>query len=67
MNTLKQMAANKQMTKNTQVWKQGMSGWQPAGQVGELNNLWAAPPPPPPPPSGGTPPPAPPAGDDKTD
>lgn len=70
MNTLKQMAANKQLTKESQVWKQGMSGWQAAGQVGELNMLWAAPPPPPPPPpSGGTPPPPapPPAGDDKTE
>jgi hypothetical protein len=58
---LQQMAQNGQLKQDTYVWKQGMSDWQPAGEVQELNNLFqaAAPPPPPPPESGNNPPPPP--------
>ncbi len=55
INTLQQMVNNKQLTKETLVWKQGFANWTAAGQVPELANLFAAVPPPPPPP----PPPAP--------
>ena len=40
---------NGQLTKNTHVWKQGMAGWEVAGNVQELTNLFGAVPPPPPP------------------
>lgn len=50
MNTLKQMIAQGQFSKETSVWKQGMSGWQPAGQVPDVAALFGAVPPPPPPP-----------------
>jgi len=56
MTVLQQMVSQKQLTKETLVWKAGMAGWIAAGQVPELANLFAAVPPPPPPP-----PPAPPA------
>jgi membrane protease subunit (stomatin/prohibitin family) len=58
---LQQMAQNGQLKQDTYVWKQGMSDWQLAGEVQELNNLFqaAAPPPPPPPESGNNPPPPP--------
>lgn len=46
---LLQMIQNGQLTKNTYVWKQGMSGWELAGNVQELANLFGAVPPPPPP------------------
>lgn len=42
------------VTKNTLVWKEGMSQWEPAGNVAELNSLFAGqqtPPPPVPPPN----------------
>jgi len=47
---LQQMVQNGQLTKNTYVWKQGMAGWELAGNVQELANLFGAVPPPPPPP-----------------
>jgi membrane protease subunit (stomatin/prohibitin family) len=47
---LQQMVQNGQLTQNTHVWKQGMAGWEVAGNVQELGNLFGAVPPPPPPP-----------------
>ena len=47
---LQQMVQNGQLQKNTHVWKQGMAGWEVAGNVQELANLFGAVPPPPPPP-----------------
>lgn len=47
---LQQMVQNGQLSKNTHVWKQGMAGWELAGNVQELANLFGAVPPPPPPP-----------------
>jgi membrane protease subunit (stomatin/prohibitin family) len=47
---LQQMVQNGQLTINTHVWKQGMSGWETAGNVQELSSLFGAVPPPPPPP-----------------
>jgi hypothetical protein len=47
---LQQMVQNGQLTPNTHVWKQGMAGWEVAGNVPELGNLFASTPPPPPPP-----------------
>ena len=46
---LQQMVENGQLTPNTHVWKQGMPGWEIAGNVQELGNLFGAVPPPPPP------------------
>lgn len=48
---LQQMVQNGQLQKNTHVWKQGMAGWELAGNVPELSNLFGAVPPPPPPPA----------------
>jgi len=45
---LQQMIQNGQLTKNTHVWTQGMVGWELAGNVQELSNLFGAIPPPPP-------------------
>ncbi|MDZ7705552.1 MAG: SPFH domain-containing protein [Trueperaceae bacterium] len=50
-NTLKQYVGSGHLTRQTLVWKQGMDGWKPAGEVPELANLFGAAPPPPPPPS----------------
>ena len=47
---LQQMVQNGQLTINTHVWKQGMAGWELAGNVQELSTLFGAVPPPPPPP-----------------
>jgi membrane protease subunit (stomatin/prohibitin family) len=47
---LQQMVQNGQLTTNTHVWKQGMAGWEIAGNVQELSNLFGSVPPPPPPP-----------------
>ena len=47
---LQQMVQNGQLTINTHVWKQGMAGWEIAGSVQELSNLFGSVPPPPPPP-----------------
>ena len=46
---LQQMVENGQLTPNSHVWKQGMAGWEIAGNVQELGNLFGAVPPPPPP------------------
>jgi membrane protease subunit (stomatin/prohibitin family) len=46
---LQQMVQNGQITRNTHVWKQGMTAWELAGNVQELANLFGATPPPPPP------------------
>ena len=46
---LQQMVENGQLTTNSHVWKQGMAGWEIAGNVQELANLFGAVPPPPPP------------------
>lgn len=56
---LQQMSQNGQLTKETYVWKQGMSEWAMAGQVQELAALFNSSPPPPPPPGPGGPPPPP--------
>lgn len=59
--TCKQLAANKQLTPQSMVWMEGMTAWTIAGQVSELQSLFApepAPNMPPLPPTGGpTPPP----------
>ncbi len=49
MGTLKQMVSQKQITKESLVWKQGMATWTAAGQVSTLSNLFGAVPPPLPP------------------
>lgn len=49
MNSLTAMVTQNQLTKETLVWRQGMSGWIAAGQVAELGHLFAATPPPVPP------------------
>ena len=65
MQQLAQMAQTGQLTPQSYVWKQGMAGWDVAGNVAELQPLFAppapaGPPTPPPAPSGPpTPPPAP--------
>ncbi len=46
--TLQQMVANGSITKQTYVWKQGMSAWKKAGEVAEFSELFGATPPPPP-------------------
>lgn len=57
-NELQMLVNQGKLTKETYVWKQGMSDWIVAGQVNELSSLFAeAPPPPPPGPP--APPPAP--------
>jgi len=48
---LQQMVQSGQITKDTHVWKQGMTGWELAGDVQELSSLFGAVPPPPPPPA----------------
>lgn len=49
MGTLQQMITSGQLTRETNVWKQGMAAWAPAGQVPELAGLFNMMPPPPPP------------------
>jgi len=46
---LMQMVQNGHLTINTHVWKQGMAGWELAGNVQELSTLFGPVPPPPPP------------------
>jgi hypothetical protein len=53
--TLKQFVPTKQLTPETLVWQQGMAAWTPAGQVPELQGLFA-PVAPPAPPTPGVPP-----------
>ena len=48
MQQMQQMVQNGQLTKQTYVWKQGMAGWELAGNVQELASLFGAVPPPPP-------------------
>jgi len=50
MEQLQQMIAGGQLTQETFVWKQGMSGWLAAKEVPEIAALFGATPPPPPPP-----------------
>ena len=52
MQQMAQMALSGQLTRQTYVWKQGMQNWEFAGNVQELNSLFA-------PPTPGTPPPPP--------
>jgi membrane protease subunit (stomatin/prohibitin family) len=59
METMQQQIAAGSITRDTLVWKQGMSAWTPAGQVFELQSLFSATPPPLP--GAATPPPVPPA------
>lgn len=58
--TLKQFVPTCQLTAQTLVWQQGMTAWLPAGQVPELQGLFApvapTPPVPPMPPTPGVPP-----------
>jgi membrane protease subunit (stomatin/prohibitin family) len=46
MNTLKQMAGQQQLTKDTLVWREGMGNWQKAGELPELNSVFGSVPPP---------------------
>ena len=39
----KQLVQNRQLTQQTMVWMDGMSGWTPAGQVAILQPLFAPP------------------------
>ena len=48
---LKQLAASNQFTSQYHVWKSGMSNWELASAVSEVNALFVASPPPPPPPN----------------
>lgn len=43
---LKQMVVTKQLTQQTLVWKNGMSGWEPAVNQVDLNDIWLQTPPP---------------------
>lgn len=53
MQQLQSMTQGGQLTKQTYVWKQGMSNWDLAGNIGELSGLFTPPSP------GSTPPPIP--------
>lgn len=46
LNTLQNMVAQNQLTRDTLVWRQGMGAWTAASQVSELANLFANTPPP---------------------
>ncbi|NYS25567.1 SPFH domain-containing protein [Rhodobacteraceae bacterium 2376] len=50
--TLSQMIPQGSFSRDTLVWSPGQDGWQKAGEVPELQRLFAATPPPPPPPAG---------------
>ena len=50
MNQLQQLVQQGQLTPQTYVWKQGMAGWEMAGNVAELGSLFQSTTPPPPPP-----------------
>ena len=50
MGQLQQMVQKGQLTPQTYVWKQGMAGWETAGNVTELGSLFQSNTPPPPPP-----------------
>jgi hypothetical protein len=46
LDELQQQAQGGQLTRATLVWTQGMANWTPAGEVAELNGLFAHLPPP---------------------
>jgi membrane protease subunit (stomatin/prohibitin family) len=46
MNVLKEMALKKELTRETLVWKEGMSNWTAAGEVTDLSSLFGSVPPP---------------------
>jgi len=46
LNTLKQMASQNQLTKETLVWREGMASWLASGELPELNSIFASVPPP---------------------
>jgi len=46
LNSLKDMAVQKQLTQETLAWRQGMTDWLPAGRVAELAPIFAVNPPP---------------------
>ena len=50
MPQLQQMVAQGTFTKETHVWKEGMAGWETAGNVAEVSGLFGGPAVPPPPP-----------------
>ncbi len=49
-NTFRAMIQNGTVKRETTIWKNGMAGWLPAGQVPELAGFFSMMPPPPPPP-----------------
>lgn len=44
--SLSELISKGVLTKETLVWKQGLSGWVPAGDQSDLNGLWSETPPP---------------------
>lgn len=58
-NAIQAMVSDGRLKRDTFVWKQGMSEWQKAGDVKELESILASIPPSPPPLSGDAPPPLP--------
>lgn len=46
METLRGLAAEGRLTRETLVWKQGLEGWTRAGQVPELSGVFPVSPPP---------------------
>lgn len=46
MNTLQNMVSQNQLTRETLVWRQGMTAWLAAGQVAELSSIFGSVPPP---------------------
>jgi hypothetical protein len=48
MQQIQQMIQNNQITKETYVWKNGMTNWELASNISELSNLFSILPPPPP-------------------
>jgi membrane protease subunit (stomatin/prohibitin family) len=46
LQTITQLIHNRQLTKETLVWKQGMANWIAASELAELSNIFAATPPP---------------------
>ncbi len=49
LNTLKQMIVQNQITKETLLWRQGMSNWDVASNIAEIQTLFGSVPPPIPP------------------
>ena len=50
LDQLRQKAQSGDLTRQTHVWNEGMSGWTRAGEVDALSGVFGAVPPPPPPP-----------------